>query len=910
MKILLIVSVPGVATLLSILGTGDQGYPRASLNQATNETICSLKIERYSGLDEDEMQAEYQWSLDMAHLCFENPLAVFDGSGAVHYGAAIEFQRHAGRTARYRGFLNQALEDYEMAIEYCYDIRRLRGEPGGPVRGYEITTLRDIADTYVIMGGHGPAAELTNVLQGHQQARGKNPLVSSAELNRLSIIRQGEARFGESVSLQEQAVRITQRIVRPYLDPYSELPPADRNLPWEVFVRQADVRSVLNSSDPDDRPNLKLLRREYCLLARALRLNMQLGEAVHALNTAELTPWKMSGSWRENLDLWVDREWAFLAMARREVAEAVRRGEDCLSKYADSISPSERVELLDLVSRGLERMGEPQGAFDRLKEAIAIVEERRANLALDEHKQMYIGQHAGLYRRACELVIRIGTTNPSHSLGKDGAPVGFDRRTAVESFEWAERAKARAMLDSMRRLGRRMAKASASGEVREITLTREMAGEVVGIDRLRKAPWMDKHVALVEYMLSPRGAWVWVVRRDAVNLVRLEASPEEVKETAHALRDALLPNAPRDDKWKKPATWLHDALIRPIDARIGKASHLVIVGDGALREIPFETFIDRTRNADEQLLIQRKTIVYAPSATVLDHASTGGQATSGTRSASGTRAAWHHDYWGFASTRFHSSKGKIATAKKDDTVAMVLRATRGLDDLAPLPSAGKEVERAAERFPDGRSETFVDYLEAGQSAKDKLLSASKSGELRGVRHLHFATHALLDSNRPFDSGLVLSPPYVDTMARVESRKSKSERSGFRRSTFNPRLSRRASILSLHEIGELKLGCELVVLSSCQAIGASPVDGDWLNGLTRAFLVAGSRAVICTLWDVSDTDAGRITPEVYRAIRAPHPQSPADALRTAKLSLLPSSTRGHPSRWAGFVCYGGLESLGR
>ena len=63
--------------------------------------------------------------------------------------------------------------------------------------------------------------------------------------------------------------------------------------------------------------------------------------------------------------------------------------------------------------------------------------------------------------------------------------------------------------------------------------------------------------------------------------------------------------------------------------------------------------------------------------------------------------------------------------------------------------------------------------------------------------------------------------------------------------------RRPELLTIGELTELDLATELVVLSACQSLGEEAVEGDWLNGLTRAFLVAGSSGVLCTTMDTAD-----------------------------------------------------------
>ena len=113
--------------ILASIVCGD-GYPKATLDQTTHETISGLRIDRYEGLDEEAIQAEYQWSLDMARLCLETPDGIRDRRRS-WWTCVIEFQRHAGRTARYRGFAQQAIADYRVAIEYAHALVPLWVEP-------------------------------------------------------------------------------------------------------------------------------------------------------------------------------------------------------------------------------------------------------------------------------------------------------------------------------------------------------------------------------------------------------------------------------------------------------------------------------------------------------------------------------------------------------------------------------------------------------------------------------------------------------------------------------------------------------------------------------------------------------------------------------------------------------------
>ncbi len=58
-------------------------------------------------------------------------------------------------------------------------------------------------------------------------------------------------------------------------------------------------------------------------------------------------------------------------------------------------------------------------------------------------------------------------------------------------------------------------------------------------------------------------------------------------------------------------------------------------------------------------------------------------------------------------------------------------------------------------------------------------------------------------------------------------------------------------LRLHEIYNLRLNADLVVLSACQTGLGKEVKGEGLIGLTRGFMYAGSPRVVASLWQVDD-----------------------------------------------------------
>jgi len=84
----------------------------------------------------------------------------------------------------------------------------------------------------------------------------------------------------------------------------------------------------------------------------------------------------------------------------------------------------------------------------------------------------------------------------------------------------------------------------------------------------------------------------------------------------------------------------------------------------------------------------------------------------------------------------------------------------------------------------------------------------------------------------------------------------------------------------------RLDCELVTLSACESGLGRRGGGDGLLGFAQAFLMAGSRSVCLTLWQVDDTATALLMDRFYRNLlgkreQGGKPLAKAAALREAK-----------------------------
>jgi CHAT domain-containing protein len=215
--------------------------------------------------------------------------------------------------------------------------------------------------------------------------------------------------------------------------------------------------------------------------------------------------------------------------------------------------------------------------------------------------------------------------------------------------------------------------------------------------------------------------------------------------------------------------------------------------------------------------------------------------------------------------------------------------------MAALPAVHSELHRSASesgafvsgripRLPFTRIEAeSIFSLRASRDALKALdFDASRrrvvSGELGNYRIVHFATHGLLNSQHPALSGIVLS--LVDETGATQD--------GF---------------LRLHEIFNLRLPADLVVLSACQTGLGKEIRGEGLVGLTRGFMYAGAARVVATLWKVDDVATAELMKHFYGGLLGREPQTPAAALREAQRALSRQKRWASPYYWAGFTQQG-------
>jgi CHAT domain-containing protein len=347
-----------------------------------------------------------------------------------------------------------------------------------------------------------------------------------------------------------------------------------------------------------------------------------------------------------------------------------------------------------------------------------------------------------------------------------------------------------------------------------------------------------------------------------------------VEETNIQYRERIL-NA--DAAFRKEAAALSRVLLGPVSGQLA-SKRLLIVADGILQYLPFAALPgpDLAENNDSEdlsYLIEDHEIVNLPSASVLGLIR---EETEGRPSPPKKVAV-------LADPVFEADDPRIKAKVTSIEPAIPSPVESGTDPATPVHRAISGVEEGFHRLPATRREadSIVALIPPEMGLKligFKASRAAVSGpELGQYEIVHFATHGFIDDDNPELSGLALS-------------------------LFDEKGRQQNGSLRLHDIYNLKLPVELIVLSACESALGTEIRGEGLVGLVRGFMYAGAKRIMASLWKVEDKPTAELMKRFYRHLLEDG-ETPAKALQMAQLEMSKQQRWKAPYYWAAFILQG-------
>jgi CHAT domain-containing protein len=346
---------------------------------------------------------------------------------------------------------------------------------------------------------------------------------------------------------------------------------------------------------------------------------------------------------------------------------------------------------------------------------------------------------------------------------------------------------------------------------------------------------------LVEYALGPSRSFALAITRRQVvpyPLVGRKEIESTVAQHAQAVQN-------RQDA-RREGRAVYSLLLQPVRL-ISEKSRLIVVPDGKLNMDPLGAAVD----PQGRYLTESHILSFSPSATAYYFLSTPRPPSPRPVEVLGVGGASYSPLQPVLAAQ--PGFGGLFSALAPPRFSKLIRSATEVTDLA----------RA--RGWDTRSLT-------GDFATESVL---KRLPLSSFDVLHFALHSAIDREFPDRSGLVLSSDSVDT---------------------------EDDLLQAREIIGLKLNADLVTLSACDGAAGTPEGIAGTDSLVQAFLMAGARSVVASVWQADDTFTASLMRRFYTNLHNGHDK--AEALTLAKRELLKEwGPSARPIYWAGFRIVG-------
>jgi len=191
----------------------------------------------------------------------------------------------------------------------------------------------------------------------------------------------------------------------------------------------------------------------------------------------------------------------------------------------------------------------------------------------------------------------------------------------------------------------------------------------------------------------------------------------------------------------------------------------------------------------------------------------------------------------------------------------------------PLAGTKEEAKSIKETL---KSQKIIEYSE--ESAKESNLL-----KVNRPKILHIATHGFFINDKTITNPMLKSGIALSG-ANVSAKKGKGD-----------------GIVTALKLSGLDLkGTNLVVLSACKTGVVDINSTENVSGLSKAFIQAGAKNIVMSLWSVNDQATKDLMSNFYKKIN--RTQNYTKALKNAKLEMVKKDM--HPFYWAGFILSGG------
>lgn len=343
-----------------------------------------------------------------------------------------------------------------------------------------------------------------------------------------------------------------------------------------------------------------------------------------------------------------------------------------------TLPPSLRWEVEDAMANIYSAKSDAAGAETWYRKAIATFEQQRSSLHDEETRLPFFSNADQLYRDYVDHLVRQGKTEQALLLLDAGRArtlrEGLGPRSAPSPA-----------------LTRAVAKSATLPMVNPRAISRELGGVVI------------------EYSLGRKRSYLWAITPTQVKLFELPGEAEidaNVSQYQRAIRGSVDVLARKEEA----GVWLYNKLVAPAQAMIPQNSRVILIPDGSLSGLNFETLLAST--PAPHFWIEDVTLTTAASLQMLQ-----------------------------------SSRARTADSVAP-SLLLIGDPRSPADEFADLPNAAQEVTSVANHFREANRKVLT-----RDQASPKAYSENKPGQ---YKYIHFVAHGTASQTSPLDSAVLLS----------------------------------------------------------------------------------------------------------------------------------------------------------
>jgi len=364
--------------------------------------------------------------------------------------------------------------------------------------------------------------------------------------------------------------------------------------------------------------------------------------------------------------------WASLNSAR--IAAGRERFEEAESLYRQTIESAAKLGMTAALLQARAKLGslylhrgDSRKAEEQFRAIVSEGETRRSRLARDEWKLTFQSSVIPFYEDYVEFLM--------------------NRGRVAQALEVTESCRARLLAEKLG-LERKAVRSNATAAAFRATARAERA-------------------VLLSYWLSPRRSFLWVVTPDKVHSFSLPPE-KEISQLVQAYANLILQSRDPLETLNATGSRLFEALVAPARKLVRPGANVIVVPDGSLHELNFETLL--TSGEPARYWIEEATITVAPSLAVLQPAD--------------------------------------GSAERGMRLLLLGSPVPPGPQYPPLPASELEVAKIQDLFR-AEEKTVVTGPQAHPGAY-------RQARPERFSHIHFSAHAVANRESPLDSAVILS----------------------------------------------------------------------------------------------------------------------------------------------------------